>query len=108
MNKILLVIVALILSATAASADGEALFMKHCKKCHGATGKADTPMGKVLKMRDFTDPANQATVTDEAIKESIINGRKNEKGKKVMLAFGDKLSPEEVDALTAYFRSLQE
>lgn len=95
-------------SLAVAAPSGADLFSQHCKKCHGATGKADTPMGKVLKMRDFSIPANQADVTDESIRDSVINGRTNEKGRKVMLAFGDKLSAEEVEALVVHFRSLQE
>ncbi len=98
----------LICASTSVFASGEDLFSMHCKKCHGPTGKADTAMGKILKMRDFSDPANQADVTDEAIKDSIINGKTNEKGKKVMLPFGDKLSAEEIDALVAHFRSLKD
>ncbi|MEX0321800.1 MAG: cytochrome c [Puniceicoccaceae bacterium] len=98
----------LICSFSTALASGEALFQQNCKKCHGPAGKADTPMGKVLKMRDFSIPANQADVTDESIRDSIVNGRTNEKGRKVMLAFGDKFSAEEIEQLVQYFRSLQE
>jgi mono/diheme cytochrome c family protein len=85
----------------------EEVWMKNCKKCHGADGKGDTPMGKKFEVRDYTDAAVQASLTDEAIKASIVDGVTNEDGKKVMMAFGNKLSDEEADALVAYLRSLK-
>lgn len=36
--------------ARADGADGKALFEKNCAGCHGAEGKADTPMAPVLKV----------------------------------------------------------
>ena len=81
--------------------------MKNCKKCHGEDGKGDTPMGKRFSVPDYTDPAVQEALTDEAIRSSIIDGKKNSDGKKVMLAFGKRLSGEDLDALVAYVRSLQ-
>ena len=63
-------------------------------------------MGKVFNLVDFSDPANQATLTDEAIRTAIMEGKANEAGRKVMIAFGKKLSEEEITDLVAYFRSL--
>jgi len=97
---------AISLPLTGRAADGAALFDKNCKKCHGATGQGDTPMGKKFEIRDYTDPAIQETLTDEGIAEAIRNGLTNEDGKKVMLPFGNKLSDEEVAALVEHFRSL--
>jgi mono/diheme cytochrome c family protein len=93
--------------AIATASSGEELWMSHCKKCHGEDGKGDTPMGKRFSVPDYTDPAVQEALTDDAIRSSIIDGKKNADGKKVMLAFGKRLSEEDVDALVAYFRTLQ-
>jgi mono/diheme cytochrome c family protein len=103
-----LIILSLIASIPAISnaATGEEVWMKNCKKCHGEDGKAATAMGKRFEIADYTDPAVQAKWSDEDIKEAVINGLKNESGKKVMLAFGKKLSEEEVDAVVLYLRSL--
>lgn len=93
----------LITSATS----GEELYAKHCKKCHGDTGSGDTPMGKKLSIKDYTTAEAQEAVTDEAAREAIINGKKTESGRLAMMAFGKKLSDEEITVLIDYFRSLQ-
>ena len=86
--------------------DGAELWMKNCRKCHGEEGKGDTPMGSKFGVRDYTDPAVQADMTDEEIHSAIVDGVKNEDGRPVMMAFGKKLSGEEVDTLVQYVRSL--
>ncbi len=88
-------------------AGGEELYMKHCKKCHGETGSADTVMGKKFSIKDYTTAEAQAALTDEAIATAIKEGLVNEEGKKVMMPFGNKLSDEEVTEIVAYFRSLK-
>jgi mono/diheme cytochrome c family protein len=98
-----------VLSATliAGASPGEELWSANCKKCHGDDGKGETAMGKRFAIRDYTDAAVQESMTDEAIRDAIVDGKKNEDGKRTMLAFGNKLSDEEVDTLVAYVRSLQ-
>lgn len=78
----------------------------NCVPCHGKEGKADTTMGKMLKAKDFSDPAAQASFTDAKAIESIKNGVK-ENGKVKMTAFADKLTEEEIKALVAYIRTLK-
>ena len=87
---------------------GEELFLKNCKACHGADGKGQTPMGKRLKIKDYTKAEVQAEFTDEFIAKVIKEGIVNEKGKKVMLPFEKKMTPEEITAVVAYVRSLKE
>ncbi len=36
--------------------DGEALYGDQCVKCHGVDGRADTPVGKALKVPSLLDP----------------------------------------------------
>lgn len=111
MKRKLIPILTLTLSFTlplvATASDGAELWAKNCKKCHGDTGKGDTAMGKKLGLKDYTDAAVQAGFTDEEIAAAIKDGITNEAGKKVMLAFGEKLSEEDVTALVAHLRSLK-
>jgi len=46
----------LLVSARAAEADGKALYEANCSKCHGATGDADTAVGKAMKAASLHDP----------------------------------------------------
>ncbi|MDX2186530.1 MAG: cytochrome c [Opitutaceae bacterium] len=79
----------------------------HCAKCHGADGKAQTKIGKKLKIRDYTDPAVQAKMTDEEIIKGIEEGYKDESGKERMKPFKGELSPEEIKELAAHVRKFK-
>lgn len=87
---------------------GEELYLKNCKACHGTDGKGQTAMGKRLNIKDYTKAEVQAELTDEGIAKVIKEGIINEKGKKVMLPFEKKMSPEEIASVVAYVRSLKE
>ena len=52
------------------------LFERTCAMCHGLDGTGAGPAAEALspKPRNYTDPAWQASVTDEAIKEIIVLG----------------------------------
>jgi len=54
-NSAPLLAVALLLLATPgrSQGDGATMFKSKCAACHGADGKADTTMGKALKIRDL-------------------------------------------------------
>ncbi|MFN2374955.1 MAG: cytochrome c [Candidatus Binatia bacterium] len=87
----------------AAAADAPALWAKHCASCHGKDGKAQTKTGEKLKVRDLTDPAVMATLNKENVTASMTKGVKASDGDKlVMKAYNDKLSAEEIQALTDY------
>ena len=43
---------------------------RSCLSCHGAFGRGDGPQGAAVKARDLTDPAWQASVSDEELKRS--------------------------------------
>lgn len=89
--------------ALAADVDVPALWKKHCKGCHGETGKADTPNGKKHKVEDMTTAKWQEKHDDEKIKKGINEGVPKTK----MKAFKDKLSAEEVDAIIKHIRTLK-
>jgi mono/diheme cytochrome c family protein len=93
-------------SASLRAADAKANWKANCAMCHGAAGAADTPMGKQLNAKDFTDPKVQASFTDAKAVESIKNGIK-ENGQIAMMAFDGKLTDDEIKALVAYLRTLK-
>lgn len=78
----------------------------HCAKCHGADGKGETKIGKKLKLKDYTDAAVQAKMTDADVGKAITEGV-TEGGKERMKAFKDVLTKEETDALAAYVRKFK-
>jgi|ERR1700726_3177268 len=88
------------------AADAKGLWDANCAQCHGATGHADTKMGKILNAKDLTNPTVQASFTDAKAAEVIKNGVK-ENGKMTMKAFGGKLSDDDIKALVAYVRTLK-
>lgn len=94
---------AMVVSASAA--DVKENWDKSCKKCHGADGKGDTPMGKKLDMKDFTDAKYQASLKDEAMLKAIKEGVKD--GDKVRMKAVEGLSDEEMKALVAYVRAFK-
>lgn len=91
-------------SDAASQANGKALYTKHCKSCHGATGKGDGPKSKELDTPtgDFTDKAFQAETEGEIF-------YKAKEGRDDMPSFKKKL-PEDDDiwAIVNYVRSLAE
>ena len=53
------------------------MFNTVCVTCHGANGKGDGPAAAGLGSahpRDYTDPAWQASVTDDEIRKAILEG----------------------------------
>ena len=92
--------VAVMLCAPAkADEKSAALYKQKCAVCHGADGKGDTPTGKTMKVRSFTDP-EVAKMSDDELAGAI------EKGKDKMPAYGKSLKPDEIKAMLAYVRSL--
>ncbi len=76
-----------------------------CASCHGVDGKADTETGKKAKLPDFTKADWQKGKTDAQIKSAIENGTKKDGNE--MDPYKDKLSPEQIDGLVAYVRTLK-
>lgn len=81
--------------------DAKDLFAKNCATCHGKDGSAKTFKAKFNHARNLTDPAWQASVSDERLFNSITQGRGH------MPAWGKKLSEEEINSLVAYVRQLK-
>jgi mono/diheme cytochrome c family protein len=108
MKTIVPLTISLLIAAPLATraADAKANWDNNCAQCHGATGKGDTKMGKLLNAMDLTDPKKQASFTDAKATDAIKNGVK-EGGKTTMKAFGGKLTDDEIKALVAYVRALK-
>ncbi len=80
-------------------ARAKANFNDKCARCHGADGRGETVVGRMLSVPDFTDEDWWKKATrDGRFIESITEG-KNE-----MPAFGKKLSRQEIRSLVAYVR----
>ena len=86
--------------ASPAKADVKAVYKVNCKKCHGWDGKANTPMGKMKKITDWTTATFQKQFTDAQIVDTILNG--NSRG---MVALKGKVSPAEAQALVKVVRA---
>lgn len=88
-------------SATSRSADtnlGIRVFQQQCSMCHGNDGKGLRSVGTP----DFTDPQVQARLTDEAILNTIRNGKPGTD----MPAWAGRLSDAEIRAVASTIRSL--
>jgi mono/diheme cytochrome c family protein len=62
----------------AADEDPAAVYKEHCAKCHGDTGNADTPAGKMLKTPAL---AGDAKVAGMAVPDLVKAMQANEKHK---------------------------
>lgn len=52
-----------------------ATWSKACTLCHGRIGRGDGPQAPMTQPRDLTDPAWQASISDEQIEKSIREGK---------------------------------
>lgn len=91
----------LLLLATPGRPEGEGatLFKTKCAACHGPDGKAETTMGKALKIRDLGSAPVQSQ-SDAQLTEIVT------KGKNKMPAFDGKLNKEQISGLVTYVREL--
>ena len=86
-------------TSTASSADSSAdLFKQKCAMCHGenGAGKAKVPA---------LSSAEVQQKSDADFKTAIEKGVKTDKG--MMPGYGGKLTPEQIDELVKYVRSLK-
>ena len=108
MKNIAVLTISLLIAAplSGRAADAKTNWANNCAQCHGADGRADTKMGKLLSAKNLTDPKVQAAFTDAQATKSIKEGVK-QNGKTTMKAFGGKLTDDEIKALVAYTRTLK-
>src|SRR5262249_35416726 len=84
-----------------------ALFSSQCAMCHGIEGKGDGPAATNIqpRPRDYTDAKWQASVTDDAIKKTIVMGGQK-LGKSPMMPSNPQLErqPDVLDGLVRIIR----
>jgi cytochrome c6 len=80
--------------------DSAALYKSKCQMCHGADGKAATPAGKSMGVKDIHSPA-VAKMSDAELAGIVKNG----KGK--MPSYDKKLTDDQIKGLVKYMRSLK-
>lgn len=85
------------------AAEPPALFLKACAPCHGKDGKAATPQGRKLGVKDMT----LSTLDETQIRQQIREGKKGPDGALRMPAFQETLKAEEIERLAKYAFSLQ-
>lgn len=92
-----------------AGPSGPNVFAQNCSVCHGPKGHGDGPAAAGLQPRpaDFTDPRRKAKMTRSAQVRIVTNGGGAEKLSPTMPAFGEVLSPEEIEAVVDYIRGLK-
>jgi mono/diheme cytochrome c family protein len=102
----LLVALGTALAAAAQSPDGAALYKADCAACHGpdGRGRSAAEVGFDLPLPNFTD-CDFATREPDTDWSAIIHEGGRARGfDRLMPAFGDALTDEEIDALIAHLR----
>jgi cytochrome c oxidase cbb3-type subunit 3 len=97
-----LIVWAALLGQPALGDAGKDVFSKNCIPCHGQDGKAHTPAGRMLRAKDLT----QSKLADAEIRKQVTEGYKDQRGP-VMPAFKDTLSPDQIEAVVAFVKSLR-
>ena len=104
-NPHVLSLVALVLlpaAAGAQTADGKAIYLKSCKECHGVLGKpTKASLRKYDSIPDFSLSAFFAGKEDAALAKPVRDGKGRD-----MKGFKDKLSIDEIEAVSRYIRTL--
>ena len=81
--------------------DGQAVYDKSCKNCHGATGQANPNIAKMMKVEiaDLGSPAVQK-MSDDELKKIVTDG----KGKMPAI---HSVTGKSLDDLVAYVRTFK-
>lgn len=99
----MLVVLAAATAGAFAAADGSAIYLEKCKKCHGENGEGNPKATE--KLCKGVDPEKLklegiAKKTDEEVKKLVTEGKEK------MPAYAEKLTAEEIDAVVAHCRTL--
>ncbi len=97
-NHVVMVLALSMAGAFSFAQSGAAIYKAKCQSCHGATGMADTPVAKVMKVKPITDPSVTKMSEAEMIKAT-------EDGMGKMQPFKGKISDAQIKEAVLYFRS---
>lgn len=86
-------------SRLATQSDVKPLFKKHCARCHGADGSADTESGRIYETPDISGGKLRNTPSAKLVR-IVTNGKES------MPSFKKKLSAAQIRALTEHMRTL--
>jgi mono/diheme cytochrome c family protein len=107
------IVLTLLMARPATAGDARAgakIFADKCARCHGTTAKGDGPDLKRLQAAtspdDWTDKDTNQGLTDDFITSMVMRGGKANGKSRIMPAFGDKLSPQQIQDLIAFLRSV--
>jgi len=84
------------------ASSGKEIYRKKCKNCHGVSGAADTKIAAKHDIASWKVPGWKSKWSMSKVKDIVANGKSGTK----MKAFKGKLTPAEIDAVSAYSRSL--
>jgi mono/diheme cytochrome c family protein len=93
--------------SVARAEDAKEVYQKNCVSCHGVSGKADGPVGKMLKPPPKDFAAGLAGQSDADITKIIKQGGKAVGKAPTMPAYGSKLSDEQIQGVVAYIKGLK-
>ncbi len=81
---------------------GKGVYVQRCALCHGESGKGDGPAGKALNPppRNHTDKTYMDTLTDDQIRQTVMDGKGAMPPHKALL------SQTELESVVLYVRSL--
>jgi mono/diheme cytochrome c family protein len=108
LRTLTIAVAALILAAGVADAGspekGKALYDGHCASCHGASGNGQGPQAQGMSPvpTDFTNAAAMNARTDSDLQMPILQGKYGT----AMPGYGTVLSPDEVESLVLFLRTL--
>jgi mono/diheme cytochrome c family protein len=91
--------------------DGQTDYKNLCLKCHGAEGKGDGPITKMVKnqsMGDLSDKEAMSPYSDEDLYKLIAEGGEALGKAKLMPAHKEKLGEAEIQAIITYIQTFQE
>ena len=100
-TAILVIASAPALAGTDPTTDGAAIFHARCAKCHGETGRTNTPDARMLKVRPLANDAELAAMEPAEIVRAIKESMKH-----TSMVYIQDLSNAQLESLAVFVREL--